>query len=369
MSEEKLQSAIDALYDAALAERPWHEAMEQVRQLFGSVAVNLEIIDKRLMQPIFICDSGIPPESITRYLEEFSDSCPRVLHGAGWKPGHIGFDSQILSETDMDKDPFYQELLRPDDMRYFMSATLSNSTDEYGVLAIQRSANQGHVNADDVNLLKRIAPQVVRAVSIARRLGPVSGTSAPGTLLDQSSTAIFFLDVNGAIVSKNKAANELIETYPKAIKTLQDRLHFSGAAFKQFEKALAKALAPSATASAFTLGANPNTPLSAYITPLEKNQSTAVMPLSARVAVLLSFQTSRSDLLRALLAQTYDLTRRQRDLSIALLLGHSLESFAQQHDLSLATVRTHLARVREKTGTHTQAELVSKLHQLTPRLL
>lgn len=369
MSDKQTWRAIDALYDAALAERSWDDAMEELRLLFGSVAVNLEIIDKRLMRPIFMCDAGLPPESIDRYMEQFSESSPRVLHGAGWAPGHIGYDSQILTEPEMDSNPFYQELLTPDDMRYFMSATLSNGRDEYGVFAVQRSPSQGHVNDDDIRLLKRIEPHVVRAVSIARRLGPISSASAQGVLLDESASAIFFLDANGVVVSQNQTADRLLDAHPKLIKKAQSRLSFETLVHRHFEAALTKALTPPARGSAFAMAAELPVPLGIFVTPLEKNQSAKVMPLSARVAVLISFQPSRLDLLRQLLSQSFDLTDRQCDLSIALLQGQSIDHFAQDHAISVATARSHLARVREKTNTHTQAELVSKLHQLVPSIL
>ena len=47
-----------------------------------------------------------------------------------------------------------------------------------------------------------------------------------------------------------------------------------------------------------------------------------------------------------------------------LVGGHTVEAVANELGLAIATVRTHLARVLQKTGTGRQAELVQLALQL-----
>ncbi len=62
-----------------------------------------------------------------------------------------------------------------------------------------------------------------------------------------------------------------------------------------------------------------------------------------------------------LLRRLYGLTRSEADVAVMVLRGEGLKPIADELSLSLATVKTHLHHVFEKTGTHRQAELVRLL--------
>lgn len=58
------------------------------------------------------------------------------------------------------------------------------------------------------------------------------------------------------------------------------------------------------------------------------------------------------------------MTRGEAEIAVLVLHGHGLKFIAEQCSLSLATVKTHLQHVFDKTGTHRQAELVRLLLSL-----
>ena len=57
----------------------------------------------------------------------------------------------------------------------------------------------------------------------------------------------------------------------------------------------------------------------------------------------------------------FDLTPSEARLASLLAAGHGPEKIAKQMGIGIATVRTHLSRALEKTGTSRQAELVAKI--------
>jgi DNA-binding CsgD family transcriptional regulator len=67
--------------------------------------------------------------------------------------------------------------------------------------------------------------------------------------------------------------------------------------------------------------------------------------------------TVATDVLSAL----YGLTPAESRLASLLAGGHSLAEIADQLEVSLHTVRTHLRRIFDKTGVHRQSELVRLL--------
>jgi DNA-binding CsgD family transcriptional regulator len=62
-----------------------------------------------------------------------------------------------------------------------------------------------------------------------------------------------------------------------------------------------------------------------------------------------------------LLQDQFGLTRSEASLVVSLLSGATLRSSAAQQDITVPTARTHLAHVFQKTGTHSQSELMRLL--------
>jgi DNA-binding CsgD family transcriptional regulator len=60
-----------------------------------------------------------------------------------------------------------------------------------------------------------------------------------------------------------------------------------------------------------------------------------------------------------LLKKQFHLTSAEIAVCTALIRGQSVGEIARQRGLSITTVRTHLARAMQKTGTHRQSELVA----------
>ncbi len=69
---------------------------------------------------------------------------------------------------------------------------------------------------------------------------------------------------------------------------------------------------------------------------------------------------------RDVLAALFGVTAAECDLALALLRGISLRDHAVMRGVSHNTVKTQLARVLEKTGTHRQSQLVGLLRALAP---
>jgi DNA-binding CsgD family transcriptional regulator len=81
----------------------------------------------------------------------------------------------------------------------------------------------------------------------------------------------------------------------------------------------------------------------------------------ARVLVVLHDPTARVRLSPVLLAQLYGLTPTEAATAAAIAEGSSPSEIARVRGCADDTVRTHLKRVLEKTGTRRQADLVRVL--------
>jgi DNA-binding CsgD family transcriptional regulator len=67
-----------------------------------------------------------------------------------------------------------------------------------------------------------------------------------------------------------------------------------------------------------------------------------------------------------LLRRTYGLTNAEADVALRVVRGDGLKPICEELSLSMATVKTHLQHVFDKTDTHRQAELVRLLLTIIP---
>lgn len=61
------------------------------------------------------------------------------------------------------------------------------------------------------------------------------------------------------------------------------------------------------------------------------------------------------------LVRAFTLTPTEAEVTVELAAGRSVADIATARGVSVYTIRTHLKRVMVKTGTHSQAALVSKV--------
>lgn len=83
-------------------------------------------------------------------------------------------------------------------------------------------------------------------------------------------------------------------------------------------------------------------------------------------ALLLLVPLDRTDVpaLKGILTEFFGLTSAEERVALQIASGRSSADVAKTLDLSIPTVRTHLSRIYQKTGTAFQAQLVLLLHAL-----
>lgn len=106
--------------------------------------------------------------------------------------------------------------------------------------------------------------------------------------------------------------------------------------------------------------------------PLEAGECSALMQITLRampapdthagcwlMATIEGVRLTRSDLMR----RRFRFTQTQARLAEMLCAGMRPTQAAEQLGVKISTVRTHVGQMYEKTGTHTQAQLVALLHR------
>lgn len=87
---------------------------------------------------------------------------------------------------------------------------------------------------------------------------------------------------------------------------------------------------------------------------------------AARALVVLVDPEQQPEPPTQLLRRVYGLTNAEADVALRVLRGDGLKPICEEMSLSLATVKTHLQHIFDKTDTHRQAELVRLLLTIIP---
>lgn len=372
---DKLVQAVEAVHAAGLDETLWPYALSRVTALIGGVGTTFEAAEKSTMRLTDFWAHGIPPGSEIRYVENFISISPRIQLGFNERFDEIGYDYMLIDEAGIDRDAYYSDFLRPNGLRYFVSASLTRTAREYSCVAVHRSQRQGHVGARESDLMRHLLPHFRHAFDMNRRFREASRLSVGlGRALDWLADGVALMRADGKLLYANEALLS-ISCRNDGIRVSKDkRFEFaSGEVGVRFGRKLSAACglqrhetpasAPADLIVPRTAG-NPPYVLSVRPLPREVNRIVVEHQVDAAVIVFVHDPLQRDISAAVLLREMFGLTEAEASLARAIQAGTPLAEYAGTNRLSLNTVYTHLRRLKEKTQTKRQAELIHKLNDL-----
>ena len=371
---DELLATIEAIYAAGLEAELWPQALSAVTQLVGGVGATVEIIDRRSFAHLDFFSYGIPSPGEIAYLGEYAALSPRIPDALSQRAGETTWDYRILDEKGIDRSPFYAEFLAPMDMRYAIAGILQTAEDEFGALAVQRSARQGHVDRAEIAIMQRLAPHVSQAISMTRRLNnDKAAGQALEYALDWLADGVALVRADGSIVHANNSFQALARA-GDGLRVEKNCIKLASVAARaRFDAAIAAvvALGHGATRSRgadFTI-ARPSggSPYVLSVRPLKGARQKKISPSAVAIVFVRNPDGNGAEDME-LLREVFGFTNAEAALALALREGTSLGDYARVHEVSQNTVYTHLRRIREKTGCHSLPGLIGKLNHVRMQL-
>lgn len=370
-STDKLLGTIEAVHAAGLDESLWPHALASIARLFGARAATLEDFEKRPMRLRYLRTAGVPPQGETAYLDHYATNNSRAQYAFRNLSKRMLCDYDFTNERAMDRDPYYAKYLGPLDLRYFLSGQIANCSKFQAIVSIQRTRRQGHIGSSDAKLMNLLVPHCRQAFDVTKRIAEASAaTQTLAGAINWLEDGAALLRADGSIAYANDALCEMARRRD-GLRLAAGYVEFSAGETQSRFTAALRALAQFADGDArmnvltdFPVARPTGAP--AYILslrPLARSQGHGAMAMLF-VHDPLSPRSGAHDLLRA----AYGLTDAESGLAIALCEGISPVQYARTNQLSTNTVYTYLRRIKEKTRTSRQAELIKKLNAVQPSL-
>jgi len=278
--------------------------------------------------------------------------------------GQIASISDLVPYDEFRAGRFYDEWVRPQGWSDAANAVLEKSATSCAYLSIIRSEGRGLVDDEMRRRLALVVPHVRRAVLIGKVIDLKQVQAATfADVLDGISAGMFLVDTNARIVHANVAGHAILGA-GDFLRAVSGRLVATDA---RADQALREAFADAEGGDCalgvkgivVPLSAADGQPYTAHVLPLTSGERretgracTAVAALFVRKAALDTPSPPE------VIAKSYQLTPTELRVLLGVVEVGGIPEVAEALGVAESTVKTHVGRLFEKTGTARQADLV-----------
>jgi DNA-binding CsgD family transcriptional regulator len=373
LSPQALSSLIGAIYDCALEPERWPETLTAVQADLDFGTASMSVVD-----PL----TGDVPVSILTGQEERAwlqqaDAFARHQYArygvdlwGGWEKmrglsTHApAVQSQVTDHTKRRINRFMVEWVRPRGFVDSLIVVLANDATTFASLGFGRHETMGEIGEHEIEAATLLLPHLQRAFAIGRLLDIKSVvTSTFHATLDTLSVAVVLVNADLRIVHANIAARGLLAT-EGGIRSRDGVLRLRpAAAAASLRVAVGEAARNEANSGHRGFGipaaSRDALPHALHVLPLKHGSLRPGLAPSAVAAIFIAPVTAAAPNTASVLAALYDLTPAQARVFDCVAAGLTRSETAERLDIGSMTVKSHLAQIFAKTGTHRQAELVA----------
>jgi DNA-binding CsgD family transcriptional regulator len=356
---EDFSRLVSAIYTSAISPEDWVVAMAEVSRAVGATGGGMLIADGDSRS---IISAAVPLEARSSYAEYYRH-IDYVLAAVETGPvGLIRSGSELValkagSEFDAD-------WMRPYQMDDGLFVRLTDGPMPTCFLVAAPKRSESFDTPERVKLLSGLVPHLQQALRTQDKLGALAGA------LEVSRHGVVVVAGEHRVANLNSAAERILRA-EDGLYMQSGRIAANSTASEQelhcaIQDALDGERSTVRTGRSFTC-VRPSGNRAYVIDVLPTYRRDADEPPRQPMALVLIIDPEdQPEPAATLLRRLYQLTRAEADVALRVMHGADLKEISDRLSISLATVRTHLQRVFDKTDTHRQAELVRLLLVLCP---
>lgn len=371
---ETLSALIGEIYDTVLDSSLWLGALENIARFVGGSAASVFSKDATKKSVQIFYQVGIDPNYVQLYIEKYIKLDPSTTSQFFANVGDIISTENFMAYDEFIKTRFFKEWASPQLLVDSANTVLQKSATDMAMFTVFRHKHDGLVDDEMRRRLQLLIPHVRRAVLVGRLLD--HGKSKVAELADAFdglSAGMFLVDATGRIIHLNAAGRVLLST--GALNANGNRLSAAGSEVNGLlHDAIVAAShgdrAMNVKGISLPLTARGGENYVAHVLPLASGARQRASTTYAAAAAVFAYKaklTIPSPL--EVIARRYKLTPTELRVLLALVEIGGASEVAKALGISIATVKSHLAHLFEKTSTHRQADLIKLVATFSNPLL
>src|SRR5712671_6815271 len=343
--QQRLSDLIGVIYDAAIDPSLWQCAIERAAYFVGGAGAAL------------ICkDVGARHAAIPHKLgfQRLPVALFEPIYPAA-EPHFLGDIEQPIATTDLipfgelRRTELYRQWAQPQGLVDFLSAVVDRTTVSAAIFGVFRHERNGIVDDQARRQMRLIVPHIRRAVLIGRMFEFKAAEVATFVdTLDGLSAGMYLVDATGRLIHANAAGHALLGA-SDILSSASGRLVARDA---QIDRTLRDVFAAAGQGDAALGTKGIAVPLTSGARRRAGVVGTAAAALFVRKATLAVPSASQA------IGSAFKLTPTELRVLLAIVEVGGVPEVATAFGIADTTVRTHVTRLFEKTGTSRQADLV-----------
>lgn len=290
--------------------------------------------------------------------------------------GGVIRSSSMMSDREFAQSTFYNEIVRPRGTFYGLVVKPMDGPRHRVFLTAGRRLGRDDFNELDVNAMQTLMPHIITALQVGKRLAGLDlRAKAASDAIDRLDTGVILVDADATVLFANRMAEEQLAR-SDALDVKDGRLILCSASVNE---GLRRAISDCTTISSKLFRSkhvieaprgDGRLPLRLTVSPLRPDAVEAALPalghaFPGALIVIADPEKDRA-VWKMRLRHEYGLTAAEAELAMEIMKGDGRDAAAARLGITVATVRTHLLHIFDKTGVRRQAELVHLLLGRSP---
>jgi DNA-binding CsgD family transcriptional regulator/PAS domain-containing protein len=373
-SVERFSDLIGGIYDCVIAPERWAEVLDEICTELGFATGALSIASLTNMKAIVNAVSGSNLAQMTQNAIGYGADIIELWGGAEriaqYPLGEPIVQSQAVPEEIISANRYYREWAIPKGLFDAVAVGLVRDRAMVGNAIFSQHESAGAIDDAQLSGLRLLAPHIRRAVTISNLfdLKAVEAATFAATV-EALTIGVVLADEDAKIVHANAAAETMLAA-GDPILTHHGRIAVQSATTTtSLQSAIAQAAKDEAALGQKGIGIpilRPSgDPLVIHVLPLRRSPVRARLAQRAAAALFVTLASGPPQMSHAALDQLYDLTPAEIRIFELICEGHTRDAISGLLGVSVATVKSHLLHVFEKTGCRRQVDLVRLAKSLT----
>ena len=372
------EQLIDTIYQCALGMADWDRVCRDVHAAHPGMGMVLHLHDARNVRNIGVVQDGFDPSAVASYIGHYAQMNPWLPGVERMAVGMLHHTEDVCPREQLLRSEFYCDWLKPQgEFAAGSGLVLGRAFERHAFVGLNYTHKTDKPRDEADDLLRAIGPHLQRAFGLwqraaidRERLGVLEGAAGSLTL------PIMLVDGQRRLRFANDRAEAILRRLDGLVVGAGRELRAQNRdADDALERAIACVLNDTRSCAPLVL-----VPKVEWVNEADGHYVIAPCPVphesedlgfgtfsffDGSLVMLVVHDTDASLTLDPhTLSDTFDLTRTEAELAVAMLEGCTLATYSKRKEVSRYTARNQLSSVMRKTGAKRQADLVGLLTRI-----